>query len=59
MEGRAEFNRENYLQLFVGGCHPELKKDDFHGYFIKYGNILESRLVFDKLTGKQRAHNPP
>lgn len=54
MEEKADFDRENYIQLFIGGCHPELTKEIFHNYFLKFGKIMESRLVFDKLTGKKK-----
>lgn len=54
-EEKLDFDREKFLQLFIGGLHPEVTKEEFHNYFLNYGKIMESRLVFDKLTGKKHS----
>jgi RNA recognition motif-containing protein len=41
-------------QIFVGGCHPRIQKNQLRDYFSQFGEVTESRLVKDKRTKKFR-----
>lgn len=41
-------------QIFVGGCHPRIEKQQLSDYFSQFGEVVESRLVKDKRTKKFR-----
>lgn len=41
-------------QIFVGGCHPRIQKNQLRDYFSQFGEVSESRLVKDKRTKKFR-----
>lgn len=41
-------------QIFVGGCHPRIQKQELSDYFSQFGEVIESRLVKDKRTKKFR-----
>jgi len=49
--------REEFPQLFVGGCHPETSRSSYflilaeiYDHFKVFGDIEEVRLMKDKLT---------
>lgn len=41
-------------QIFVGGCHPQIKNHELKNYFSQFGKVIECRLVKDKRTKKFR-----
>lgn len=41
-------------QIFVGGCHPQIKNQELKNYFGQFGKVVETRLVRDKRTKKFR-----
>lgn len=55
-KNRNNFKKSNQKtkQIFVGGCHPQIKNYELKNYFSQYGKIIETRLVKDKRTKKFR-----
>ena len=50
-ESRSKAN-EKPPQIFIGGCHPDLKRSDLKSYFSQFGQIKECRLMMDRKTSK-------
>ena len=48
----TKHEEESQFSIFVGGCHPDTTEELMRGYFSKYGEILNVRMMMDKLTGK-------
>lgn len=41
-------------KLFVGGLGSDVSQEEFHSYFAQFGEIEDSVVMRDKLTGKPR-----
>ena len=48
--GAAAQNRK----IFVGGLSPDTRDDDFRQYFEQFGEIVESQIMQDHMTGRSR-----
>ena len=51
VKNQKKEDKEFQNQIFVGGCHPDMKEDTLMEYFTKFGEIEEIRMKIDKLTG--------
>ena len=54
MKSKTNLNAEKYidkhLKIFVGGIHPQVKSKELKHYFCKFGEIQESRILYDRQT---------
>lgn len=52
----TEIDEELYLnsQVFVGGLHPDVTQEDMETFFSKFGEIIEIKLMRDKITSKEK-----
>jgi RNA recognition motif-containing protein len=51
---KSESENPEHFQIFVGGCSLDTTPDLFYSYFSKYGEVVDHRLVYDKLNGNFR-----
>ncbi|WZZ52474.1 hypothetical protein YC2023_052581 [Brassica napus] len=50
------FGDTKLTKVFVGGLAWDTQKEAMHDHFIKYGDILEAVIIFDKLTRRSKGY---
>lgn len=53
---RSRFGDTTYTKVFVGGLAWETQTEELHNYFAKFGDILESVIITDRVTGRSKGY---
>jgi hypothetical protein len=53
---RSRFGDTTYTKVFVGGLAWETQTEELHKYFAQFGDILESVIITDRVTGRSKGY---
>jgi RNA recognition motif-containing protein len=53
---RSRFGDTTYTKVFVGGLAWETPTEELHKYFAQFGEILESVILTDRVTGRSKGY---